>query len=464
MSPSTKDSTFSLSNFPIRDSKGEKMPIGESGGLYQVTITKDFEFGLWISKGKALPPAFQEEAMRIFFRKVPVQLSNRRELDALPGDLVTFQALFENDGSESMCWPGTPVMLVWDLNDDLKNGSLGIFTGVKGDVLLVAFQEVGIVEIQRETWIRRNRNGQKIGGVTQFPIVLAYAVACHKSQGLTLASAVVHCSREYVPGLIYVAVLRVKSPDTIQILNFSPRQLLRPHQRAVDMCTTHHICEPLADLSCCCKRSFEDNNLISVKECFDACEEDEEPFTFPSGLLDGPVRQCFEDEEVAAPLELLDVYDRMMRYQSSLASPPEGFLIKSRDHLLAMKASPTSPASTFLEEKYRTIDFLLTNTCWLKVQCLVELIWFHSFLIIENHVVENPDEIVVNIGRQGFTEATSRLHEFLTSTEFFRYVSIVFAVKLSQRDDNFPADCRCCDCEVYLLRISRNTGFQRETR
>ena len=188
----------------------KKIPIGESGGLNQVTITKDFEFGLWISKGRALPPAFQEEAMRIFFRKVPVQLSNRRELDALPGDLVTFQALFENDGSKSMCWPGTPVlqlkrgcrvMLVWDLNDDLKNGSLGIFTGVKGDVLLVAFQEVGIVEIQRETWIRRNRNGQKIGGVTQFPIVLAYAVACYKSQGLTLASAVVHCSREYVAGL-----------------------------------------------------------------------------------------------------------------------------------------------------------------------------------------------------------------------------------------------------------------------
>ena len=110
-------------------------------------------------------------------------------------------------------------------------------------------------------------------------------------------------------------------------------------------------------------RSFEDNNLISVKDRFNACEEDDEPFTFPSGLLDGPVQQCFEDGEVAAPLELLDVYDRMMRHQSSLASPPEGFLIKSRDHLLAMKASPTSIASTFLEEKYRTIDFLLTDTC-----------------------------------------------------------------------------------------------------
>ena len=159
------------------------------------------------------------------------------------------------------------------------------------------------------------------------------------------------------PGLIYVAVSRVKSPDTLQILNFSPRQLLRPHQRAVDMCTTHHICEPLADLSCCCKRSFEDNNLISVKDRFDACEEDDEPFTFPSDLFDGPVRQCFEDEEVAAPLELLDVYDRMMRHQSSLASPPEGFLIKSRDHLLALKASPTSIASPFWKKNTEQSTF-----------------------------------------------------------------------------------------------------------
>ena len=55
---------------------------------------------------------------------------------------------------------------------------------------------------------------------------------------------------------------------------------------------------------------------------------------------------------------------------------------------------------------------------------------------MKNHIVENRDEIVVYIGRQGFTEATSRLHEFLTSTEFSQYVCIVFAVKemtVSQR-------------------------------
>lgn len=76
---------------------------------------------------------------------------------------------------------GCKVMLVWNKSHDLKNGSLGIFTGEKGDVLLVAFDGVGIVEISRETWIKRNSNGNKIGSVTQFPVVLAYAITCHKS-------------------------------------------------------------------------------------------------------------------------------------------------------------------------------------------------------------------------------------------------------------------------------------------
>ena len=128
---------------------------------------------------KVLPDALQQVAMHIFFRKVPVQLSNRRELDALPGELLAFEASFENDCSKSMYWPratvlhlthGCKVMLVWNKSHDLKNGSLGIFTGEKGDVLLVAFDGVGIVEISRETWIKRNRNGNKIEVLPNFQL------------------------------------------------------------------------------------------------------------------------------------------------------------------------------------------------------------------------------------------------------------------------------------------------------
>lgn len=78
---------------------------------------------------------------------------------------------------------------------------------------------VGMVEIARQTWINRNRSGQKMGSITQFPLVLAYAVTCHKLQGLTLASAI-NCEMllENVSRLIYIAVSRGKSPEHIQIL------------------------------------------------------------------------------------------------------------------------------------------------------------------------------------------------------------------------------------------------------
>lgn len=133
--------------------------------------------------------------------------------------------------------------------------------------------------------------------------------------------------------------------------------------------------------------------------------------------------QCSEDEDVAAPQELLDVYKASVNSSESTRR----ILIKSRDHLLAMNASPSSIASTLLEEKYRAVNFLLTDNYWLKVQCLAELMWFHSFLIIENLMEENRDKIIINIGRQGFTEV--RLNKFFTSTRFSRYVCIVFPAK-----------------------------------
>lgn len=141
--------------------------------------------------------------------------------------------------------------------------------------------------------------------------------------------------------------------------------------------------------------------------------------------------QCSEDEDVAAPQELLDVYKASVNSSKSTRR----ILIKSRYHLLAMNASPSLIASTLLEEKYRAVNFLLTDNYWLKVQCLAELMWFHSFLIIENLIEENQDKIIINIGRQGFTEV--RLNKFFTSTRFSRYVCIVFPAK----DDNFLADC-----------------------
>ncbi|KAK2555826.1 hypothetical protein P5673_022467 [Acropora cervicornis] len=93
------------------------------------------------------------------------------------------------------------VMLLWNKSENLKNGSIGTFKRVLDkDKLLVYFEKVGNVAIERVTWIQKNRQGETIGVVHQFPLTPAYVVTCHKSQGLELPAVVVHSSKDFVPG------------------------------------------------------------------------------------------------------------------------------------------------------------------------------------------------------------------------------------------------------------------------
>jgi len=64
-------------------------------------------------------------------------------------------------------------MLVWNLNEELRNGSRGVFSGV------------GPITIEKQTWFKRDKQGNVVGSICQFPIVFSIALTCHKAQGLT---------------------------------------------------------------------------------------------------------------------------------------------------------------------------------------------------------------------------------------------------------------------------------------
>ena len=54
--------------------------------------------------------------------------------------------------------------------------------------------------------------------------------------------------------------------------------------------------------------------------------------------------------------------------------------------------------------------------------------WFQSFVALEQHIIENPDDIDVNVSRGDFTMATAKLHRLLTSDKFSHYTVCLFGV------------------------------------
>ena len=96
---------------------------------------------------------------------------------------------------------------------------------------------IPIIPVQRE-W--------EVGSVTysreMFPVVLAYAITVHKSQGLTLDKVVLDISaKDHSLGLTYVAISRVR---TIQCLMFEKpfhiSRLLQPPSVIRDMQEAGH--------------------------------------------------------------------------------------------------------------------------------------------------------------------------------------------------------------------------------
>ena len=63
------------------------------------------------------------------------------------------------------------MMLLWNKSESLKNGSIGTFKRVLDkDMLLVYFEKVSNVAFECVTWNQRNRQGEMIGVVHQFPL------------------------------------------------------------------------------------------------------------------------------------------------------------------------------------------------------------------------------------------------------------------------------------------------------
>lgn len=87
--------------------------------------------------------------------------------------------------------------------------------------------------IQTETWKNELPNGEVQAQRAQLPLILAWAMSIHKSQGQTIPCCKIDLGRVFERGQAYVALSRATSLEGLQVCNFNPTKVMA-HPRVIE--------------------------------------------------------------------------------------------------------------------------------------------------------------------------------------------------------------------------------------
>jgi ATP-dependent DNA helicase PIF1 len=158
-----------------------------------------------------------ERTLRCDFSEKDIQI----ELDFLAGNLICDKELTLKIGSQVMCI----VNIQSDSGLEICNGSQGIVTGFCEITGLpqVKFNNGITRSMEKHVWISDKIPGI---GVSQVPLILAWALTIHKSQGATMDTAEIDVgSGIFECGQTYVALSRVKSLDGLYLTSFDATRI-----------------------------------------------------------------------------------------------------------------------------------------------------------------------------------------------------------------------------------------------
>jgi ATP-dependent exoDNAse (exonuclease V) alpha subunit len=163
----------------------------------------------------------------------------RQLVSAHSGPAIQY-VLEDEESTPFVLTAGTPVLFT---TSRFKRG--GIMNGTQGKV--VGFDEkYEVYPIVRLCGTEIDVLVPVVHGT--LPIAPAHAITVHRSQGTTITGSVcvdVNGGREFAPGLLYVALSRVRSLDALQLCNVpsaSWELRLAPRDpRVVDWCAVHGV-------------------------------------------------------------------------------------------------------------------------------------------------------------------------------------------------------------------------------
>jgi RecA/RadA recombinase len=162
--------------------------------------------------------------------------SYRKDVQRINGDLLgepthTFYAEIKDDfnikaapcDNKLKLRVGARVMIIVnDCNHLYYNGSLGVVEKIGNESITVKLDSGYSVTVKRYEWTAYDYRIQdgKIQSVVkgtcrQFPVILAWAITVHKSQGLTFSNVAIHAKSFFCSGQLYVALSRCTSLEGI---------------------------------------------------------------------------------------------------------------------------------------------------------------------------------------------------------------------------------------------------------
>lgn len=121
---------------------------------------------------------------------------------------------------------GARVMLTknLDVEGGLVNGSVGTIIGYTSERFPIVLFDIGIRQtIEPAEWTLEFGDDKAV--VSQLPLLLCWAVTIHKSQSLTLDSAMMDLGSCFCEHQVYVALSRVKHLDGVFLASFDPAKI-----------------------------------------------------------------------------------------------------------------------------------------------------------------------------------------------------------------------------------------------
>lgn len=122
---------------------------------------------------------------------------------------------------------GAEVMFVKNNFDrGYVNGTRGRVTGFNDEGLPIVTTKAGdVITVETETWSVEDES-KVLASITQIPLRHAWAITVHKSQGMSLDSAVIDLSKSFTYGMGYVALSRVRTLDGVILLGLGEHALI----------------------------------------------------------------------------------------------------------------------------------------------------------------------------------------------------------------------------------------------